>query len=115
MIYIDDTLIMAKSSSEMTTSLQLTMEMMEKAGFMMNYSKSQLSATTCIDFLGFTIDTVKFTVSLTNTKLENLTKSINHALKAKKMSIRQLSRIIGKIIAIFPSCKEAPLHYRILE
>ena len=115
MIYIDDTLIMAKSLSEMSQSLKLTTETMENAGFVLNYSKSQLTPTTKIDFLGFTIDTIKFTVSLTDSKLDNLIKSITNAMGRKVITIRELSRIIGKIVATFPSCRQAPLHYRVLE
>ena len=33
----------------------------------------------------------------------------------KLITIRELSRIIGKIVATFPSCRQAPLHYRVLE
>ena len=51
MIYIDDTLIMAKSLSEMSQSLKLTTETMENAGFVSNYSKSQLTPTTKIDLI----------------------------------------------------------------
>ena len=33
----------------------------------------------------------------------------------RKISIRLLGKIIGKIVATFPACPLAPLHYRTLE
>ena len=115
MIYIDDTLIMANTFTEMSTSMRLTVDLLEKAGFVLNYPKSQMNPTTSIDFLGFTINTLNYTVSLTEGKLNNLIAAVKKLRRQKTVSIRELARVIGKIVATFPSCSTGPLHYRVLE
>ena len=99
----------------MKRNLQLTIECLENAGFILNYEKSTVVPSKRLEFLGFMINMEKFTVSITERKLTSLRTCIAKALKKKRISIRQLSRIIGKIIATFPCCTEAPLHYRILD
>ena len=115
-IYIDDTLLVARSSSEMHANLRLTTETLEKAGFILNYSKSHLTPTTTLDFLGFTIDTKKFCISLTDSKITGIQKAIKEILAKKgHTTIRKLSKIIGKIVATFPCSDEAKLHYRVMD
>ena len=73
-IYIDDTLILARSVEEMHANLNLTIDTFESAGFLLNYSKSQLTPCTKLDFLGFTIDTIEYSICLAQSKRENLLK-----------------------------------------
>ena len=63
-IYIDDTLLIAHSISEMHANLWLMIDTLESAGFILNYSKSQMTPMTQLDFLGFTIDKVEYSISL---------------------------------------------------
>ena len=114
-IYIDDTLILARCLSEMKKSMQMTIECLENAGFLINYSKSQTTPTKIIEFLGFMINTEHFEVSLTEVKLLSLRTCVEKALSCRKITIRFLSQIIGKIVSTFPCCDEAPLHYRTLD
>ena len=114
-IYIDDTLLIVNTIAEMKHNLQLTIDTLTKAGFLINFHKSQLELTTCIEFLGFILDTVQFTRSLSSRKLHSLERLILHAVVCRKVTIHKLSRIIGKIVATFPCCEKAPLHYRVLD
>ena len=114
-IYIDDTLLIARSVEELKHNVDLTIKMLEQAGFMVNFKKSHLTPSTRLEFLGFIIDTVDYTITLCQTKLTNLLNIISTALCSPTLSICQLSKIIGKIVAIFPCCECAPLHYRILD
>ena len=114
-IYIDDTLILTRSLSEMKKSIQMTIECLESAGFLINYPKSQTTPTKIIEFLGFVINTESFEVSLTKVKLLSLWTCVQKALSRRKITIRYLSQIIGKVVSTFPCCDEAPLHYRTLD
>ena len=66
-----------------------------------------------MDFLGFTFNTVDYTVCVTKEKQENLKLLINKILikPSQKITIHFLAKIIGKIVLIFPACDEAKLHY----
>ena len=93
----------------------MTIECLESAGFLINYLKSQTTLTKVVEFLGFVINTECFEVSLTKGKLLSLRTCVEKALSRRKVTIRFLSQIIGKIVSTFPCCDEAPLHYRTLD
>ena len=116
-IYIDDTILIGSSLSELERNMTLTIDVLEQAGFLINYQKSNLQPSTCIEFLGFVIDSVKFQVSLTKKKRDCIHKLVSQILDHpdKLITIRTLGRIIGKIVATFPCSESAPLHYRILD
>ena len=101
----------------MRANIELTIRTFKNAGFMINFDKSHLTPSRRIEFLGFVLDSTKFTISLTTYKISSLQKLINDCIKksGKSLTIRDLSRIIGKIVATFPCCSDAPLHYRTLD
>ena len=99
----------------MEKSVQMTIECLDNVGFILNYPKSQTTPTKVIEFLGFVINTECFEVSLTKEKLLSLRNCMEKALSQRKITIRFLSKIIGKIVSTFPCCDEAPLHYRTLD
>ena len=88
-IYIDDTLLIANSIEEMKHNLSPTIDTLTRAGFLINFSKSQLEPTTCIEFLGFVLDTVQFTVSLSARKICSLETLIEHAVVHRMVTISQ--------------------------
>ena len=115
-IYIDDTLLVARSVGEMHANLQLTIQTLEKAGFILNYSKSHLTPSTKIEFLGFVIKTKSFCISLTDSKFKGIQNSIKEILQHNgHTTIRKLSKLISKLVATFPCSDDAKLHYRILD
>ena len=64
----------------------------------------------------FTIDTEKFCISLTDSKITGIQKAIKEILAKKgHTTIHKLSKIIGKIVATFPCSDEAKLHYRVMD
>ena len=82
---------------------------------MINHTKSHLQLTTELEFLGFDINTVKFQISLTSRKrkiIEQLSKKI---YRLKAVSIRELAKLIGLYVAMFPATFHGQLHYHRLE
>ena len=114
-IYIDDTLLITNSVNKMKRNVQLTLEMMEAVGFLINPDKSHLQPTTKLEFLGFILDTKSYTILLSDQKCDNLKTLITYVLtNQNKVTICLLSKIIGKIVSTFSCCDKAPLHYRVL-
>ena len=95
----------------------LVIETLEKCGFTINYKKSHLTPSTVIEFLGFVLDSDNMTITLTECKTQVLWKSIQAVLLQPScpVSMRQLARIIGQMVAIFPASEVTGLHYRTLE
>ena len=54
-------------------------------------------------------------VSLTKERVLSLKHIIKETLAMKHLTIRDLAKIIGKLVAAFPGCLYGPLHYRCLE
>ena len=115
-IYIDDTLLITNSVNKMKRNVQLTLEMVEAVGFLINPDKSHLQPTTRLEFLGFIMDTKSYTILLSDQKCDNLKTLITYVLtNQNKVTICLLSKIIRKIVSTFSCCDKAPLHYRVLD
>ena len=116
-IYIDDSLLIGNNPTEIIQKANLTIEVLQKCGFIINFDKSHLTPTTKIEFLGFILDSVAFTISLTKHKSVAIKKKLNKIIEKNRkiITIRHLSEIIGTLIATFPCSDKGKLHYRILE
>ena len=115
LFYIDDTLIKNASREQLLDDIKTTINVFENCGFTINWKKSVLTPTQRLVFLGFVIDTVAFTISLTDEKKSDISQIIKKALSSKKISVRFLGKVIGKLVSVFPACPDGPLHYRNLE
>ena len=117
LIYIDDTFIRASTRSQALASLHFTKEMFEKCGLTINLKKSCMVPTTQMEFLGFIIDSVEYSIAVTREKRDKL-KAILLQILAKlsqKIHIKLLAKVIGIIVSFFPASNTAKLHYRKLE
>ena len=116
-IYIDDTFLRAPTVLELKRNLQITQDVFAQCGLTVNAEKSCLTPSTRMEFLGFILDSVKYTISVTPKKREVLAKLISPILAhpLRKIPIKLLAKIIGKIVAMFPANNEAKLNYRTLE
>ena len=114
---IDDSLICSKSFEDMQHSIALTLEVFQKAGFLINFKKSVPTPMQKISFLGFDIDTVEFCVSVSLAKHLDLFNMVNRVCShpGRKVTIRHIAKIIGKIVTMFPASDHAQLHYRALD
>ena len=117
MIYIDDTLLVADTKANLSHSIRLMLDAFTKAGFLINHAKSSLKPTQRIVFLGFLIDSVEYTISLTDDKRQEIFNLACRLLsnKHRKWSIKLLAKLIGKVIAAFPANEHVSLHYRVLD
>ena len=84
-------------------------------GIAINFKKSQIVPTQRIRILGFVIDTVRMTVTLTEGKTQKLKTLVLNLLRIDKPTIRYLAKVIGTIISCVPAAILGPLFYRYLE
>ena len=116
-IYIDDTLIVAINRQILVSQTHKVVDIFQKCGFLVNFKKSQLIPTQQIEFLGFIIDSVQFTISLTQKKRSDLLRIVNAVLAnpSRAITIRFLAKIIGKNCGNIPSigsCSPPLLQFR---
>ena len=109
LIYIDYTFLRAESPERLIHNMKFTKELFQSAGLTINFKKLCLKPVQCMDFLGFTFNTVDYTISVTKEKKDNLLLLVDKILlkPTVKISIRFLAKIIGKIVSIFPACDDA--------
>ena len=70
--YIDDSLLLAPTIVDCQNNVRATVEMSEKAGFVVHPEKSVLEPTQRICYLGFWLNSVDMTVQLREDKAEKL-------------------------------------------
>lgn len=114
-VYIDDCLLIAKNSEQSFKNIKATLELMQNAGFYINWEKSVLVPVQCIEFLGFVIDSRNMTLKINSTKVNNLIKKIRDILSKKEVYIQEVASVLGSIISILPAYSNGKLHYRALE
>ena len=64
-IYVDDSLLQGDTAQECRDNVVATLDALQQLGFIVHHVKSTLIPTQRIEFLGFIIDTVSMTITLT--------------------------------------------------
>ena len=117
LIYIDDSCLCASCAEVLEHRIKFTLDIFNKCGFTVNLDKSVLVPTQKLEFLGFLIDTINYTISVLPSKIKCTGKLVQPIVKnpRKKIPIRHLAKIIGKVVSLFPASLHAQLHYRMME
>eukprot|EP00794_Sanderia_malayensis_P013521 gene13521-14933_t len=113
--YIDDLINFGDTYVECLANVAETIIILEKIGFVLHPDKSQFIPTQEIKFLGFIINSTTMRVTLSQEKKTTIAKECKNVLSAETLKIRDVAKIIGKIIVTFPAVKYGPLHFRSIE
>ena len=81
-------------------------------GFTLHPDKCQLIPSTKVKTLGFIVNSVEMRVTLTQDKTESISSLLKHNIKKNVIKIRELARIVGKLVAASMCCS---LHFVNLE
>lgn len=114
-IYIDDIYLQGDTIELCNQNVIATSNILNKCGFVINPEKSVFIASQEIEYLGFILNSTEMTVSITNQKAEKMIGLCKDFLKCKTNTIRDLSAIIGNLVASFPAVTHGKLFYRQLE
>ena len=114
-IFIDDLLIIATSYEKCCISILETIHLLTELGFTLNVDKSVLIPAQQAIFLGFVLNSVRMTITLTQEKIHKTVNSISNLLSKKSPSIREVAQVIGYMVSSFPAVKYGKCHYRALE
>jgi hypothetical protein len=113
--YIDDTYIQGSDAVECTSSVYRTKEVLESLGFVLNMEKSVFSPSQQLTMLGFILDSTTMTVRPTQEKVDTIRALCQEKRTQAQCTIRDLAKLIGNLVALFPGAEYGPLHYRKLE
>ena len=114
-VYIDDSYLQGDKYSHCLENIHATRDLLVSLGFSINYEKSVLQPTQRIIFLGFVLDSLTMSISLTYKRKCILLDLCNKLLSGKRHKIRAVASVIGCIIAALPGVKYGGLFYRNLE
>jgi len=114
-IYLDDLLCMDSEKTSCDIKLNETVQFLESLGFLINQKKSMLVSFQRILYLGFIIDTAQYQVELPAQKKINLTDRVNSILLNSKISIQDLSELVGTLVSYSVAIKYGMLYTKQLE
>ena len=114
-IYIDDLWLVADSFENCASNVTQTMHLLTKLGFLINYEKSVLEPKYEIQYLGFIFNSRRMIISLPESKRSNLIISLRNFVSQEEHSIRDLAKIIGRLIACRLAVPYGLLYTRHLE
>lgn len=114
-VYLDDFLLANQSMHKLRDDIALTVNIMQKLGWAINFEKSVLNPTQCLEFLGITWDTKRNAMSLSESKCLSLRKALHEQLTSGKWSLKQYQRLMGRLNFANFVTKRGRLHCRTLQ
>lgn len=114
-IYLDDIICIEENFEKCQANVRESVELLETLGFIVNKKKCKLIPSTRCKFLGFIIDSGRFTIELTTEKRERLEKLSTEFYHKKTCSIVEFSHLTGKLVAACPAIDYGWLYTKILE
>ena len=112
--FLDDSLL-AETRVSCTNNVVDTIRLFRSLGFIVHLEKSVLEPTHCIQYFGVIIDSAQITVTLTPERMADLRSCCKTMLTRNSLTIRDVAKVIGKIVEDFPAVIYGPLYYRQLE
>ena len=113
--YIDDSYLQGDNEEECQANVNDTCELFEKLGFVLHPTKSVLKPVQSLIFLGFVLDSVNMTVTLTVEKISHVKTNCQKIMERDEVCIQDLASLIGLLVSSFPGVIYGPLFYRSLE
>lgn len=113
--YFDDLMTLAITEGICIQNISKIISVFDSLGFVIHPEKSTFLPSQQIEFLGFVINSVTMTVSLTVSKKEAIKEMCSLALSMELSTIRFIAKILGKFSSSFIAVPLGKLHYRKLE
>ena len=114
-VYIDDSILFGDSMLECMQNVIDTVIAALKAGFVVHPDKSIFTPAQIIEFLGFIINSILMTITLTRSKAVTLRELCEQLVSYNKPKIITVAKVVGKMVAAFPGVQHGPLFYRLLD
>lgn len=95
-VYLDDFFLVGVTKEQCKQALNVLLVLLRKLGFQISYNKV-VCPTTCLTFLGISVNTEKMTVFLPSDKLGDLQETLQKFSKRKRATRKQLQSLAGKL------------------
>ena len=114
-IYVDDCYLQGDSFTKCAENVIRTIDILGGLGFYIKIEKSEIIPEEQITFLGVIIDSLHMKITLTNEKKQKILKLCTAARLAHTLTIRELAKLIGNLVASMEAVPYGRLFYRQLE
>lgn len=114
-VYLDDWLCIGRSRNEYQENVQLTLELLQSLGFVINFEKSSLIPSNLCKFLGVIIDSINSTLTLTDIKKYKLLKILEQFYKKDECRILDFARLLGRLVAACIAVQYGWLYTKVME
>ena len=114
--YVDDSFYLEDSYLECEEATLHAVQLFISLGFKIHHEKSVVIPTQVLEFLGFILNSILMTVTLTNKKgdkILQLCQRFSHP--NRQFTIPEVASFIGTLVSSFPGVEFGPLHYRHIE
>ena len=114
--YIDDSFYLEDSYTECEEATLRAIQLFVSLGFKIHPEKSVIIPTQILEFLGFILNSILMSVTLTNKKAVKMLQFCQKfSLPNKRFTIREVASFLGTLVSSFPGVEFGPLHYRHIE
>ena len=113
--YIDDSYLQGDTVEECQQNITDTACLFRQLGFHIHPTKSVLTPSHILTFLGFILNSLEMTVSPTQEKIQKTTGACRNLMNMINPPIFEVAKVIGILVSNFPGVELGPLHYRTLE
>lgn len=113
--YIDDSFLMGETYDHCVNNVGATISLLDDLGFTMHPEKSVLIPSHVLVYLGFVINSLLMSVTLTRDKVQKIRNKCLSLLNKRTCTIRELAELIGTLVAVEPGVDAAPLFIKRLE
>ena len=103
MNYLDDIFLCGETFDECSKAVLETVKLLTELGFSIHPEKSQFIPVQEIEYLGFVINSKTMKISLTKEKQDGIQNLIEEILKRSKLTIRDISQVLGNFEAALPA------------
>lgn len=114
-IYLDDILLFGETVESCLDNVQKTTNLLKKLGFEINYEKSSLTPSKECKFLGFIINSNRFSLELTQEKRKTLIRLSQQFLNKSQCTIRSFAHLMGSLVAACPAVAYGWLYTKLAE
>ena len=113
--YLDDSFLVGYSTAECQSNVDDTLQSLQELGFLPHDTKSVTIPTQTIHHLGFTLNSLDMTVSISEEKHKKLCTVAITVLNQTMPKIRVVAQMIGMMVSCLPGVEYGGLFYRQLD
>ena len=109
-VYLDDSALFGLTFDDCVQNITSTVETLDSLGFTIHPDKSVTFPSHVLTFLGFVLNSIEMTVTLTLERRAKIKTVCSRLLDLKKVTVRQLAEVIGTLVAVDPASDCGPIY-----